>query len=218
METTHPLRVLVRPRTEFPRVLDLRSAAWFPLLAALAGLEREFSELYEHASPERAARPFAEVFALHAALGCLRGIAALGLLAVLIATATRLMKHPIDNRSARAIVGWASLPSVLPLMLLLGMFAAHSSELLRMGSENVKAAAPGLWWAVLGLQLGSGLWSLVLAVIGVAALSKLSMARAAAAYLVAAVTFWALLNFVMFALQWAAPSLLESLATLHRSH
>lgn len=215
METTHPLRVLVRPRTEFPRVLDLRSPAWFPLLAALAGLEREFSELYEHASPERAARPFAEVFALHALLGCLRGIAALGLLAVLIATATRLMKRPIDNRSARAVVGWASLPSLLPLTLLLGMFAAHGSELLSMGSENVKTVAPGLWWAVLGLQLGSGIWSLVLAVLGIAALSTLSVARAVGAYLLAAVTFWALLNFFMFALQWAAPALLESLASFH---
>lgn len=218
METTHPLRVLVRPRTEFPRVLDLRSAAWFPLLAALAGLEQEFSELYEHASPERAARPFAEVFALHTVLGCARGIVALAFLAVLVATATRLMKHPIDNKSARAILAWASLPSLLPLVLLLGMFAAQGPELMRLGSENVKVLAPGLWWAVLVLQLGGGLWSLVLAVLGIAALSKLSVLRAAAAYALALITFGALLNFVMFALQWAAPALLESLAALHHGH
>jgi Yip1-like protein len=218
METTHPLRVLVRPRTEFPRVLDLRSAAWFPLLAALKGLEVELSGLYEKASPERAARPFGEVFALHAVLGGVGGIAALALLAVLIATATRLMKHPIDNRSARAIVGWASLPSLLPLTLLLGMFAAQGSELLRLGSEHVKAAAPSMWWGVLVLQLVGSLWSLVLAVLGISALSKLSVVRAVAAYLVASVTFWALLNFALFALQWAAPTVLESLATFHRTH
>jgi Yip1-like protein len=218
METTHPLRVLVRPRTEFPRVLDLRSASWFPLLAALAGLEREFSELYEKASPERAARPFVEVFALHAVLGSLRGIAALALLAVLIATATRLMKHPIDNRSARAILGWASLPSLLPLMLLLGMFTAQGPELLRIGSENVKLAAPSLWWGVLVLQIAGGIWSLVLAVLGISALSKLSVLRAAAAYLVAAVTFWALLNVALFALEWSVPTLLASLRDFHHAH
>jgi Yip1-like protein len=199
-------------------VLDLRSAAWFPLLAALRGMASEFSELYEHASPERAARPFAEVFALHTALGCLRGIVALAFLAVLVATATRLMKHPIDNKGARAILGWASVPSLLALVLLLGMFAAQGPELMRLGSENVKVLAPGLWWAVLGLRLGGGLWSLVLAVLGIAALSKLSVLRAVAAYALAWITFGALLNFAMFALQWSAPELLESLAAFHRSH
>jgi hypothetical protein len=218
METTHPFEYLTRPRSELPRVVEQRSPAWPLVFAAVLGSESELADLSRYPSPERALRPAFEVIALHTLLGCLRGIIVLALLAVLVATATRLMKHPIDNRQARAILGWSAAPLVLPLALLLGIFAVRGSELLGIGSDGLKAAAPALWWGLTLLQIASGIWSPILAVGGIAGLSKMSIVRSLAAYLLAVITLLAGINLVMFALQWLLPAPLEALRAFYMSH
>jgi hypothetical protein len=128
------------------------------------------------------------------------------------------MRHPIEAAGARSILGWASLPSVLPLVFVWALFAARGADFLRIGGEAFKAESPGVWWIGFALQLLSGVWSLVLAVLGVSAVSKLSLVRAIGAYVTAAVAFWAILNVGMFGLQWLAPAFLDAVAAAYARH
>jgi hypothetical protein len=220
METTervNPLLALSQPREVFPRLAEQSSLGWFLLLAALSGVESSFSELLDVSASEAARRPVLALFALHTALGCLRGIVGLSLLAALLVVATRVMRMPVAGASVRAVLGWASLPSVPLLVLLWLLFASRPADFIALGAKEFQEQSPLLWWPLLLLRLGVGLWSLALLVLGLSAVTKQSMARVAGAYLVAAVTFWGMLNIGLFLLTWAAPGLMESLKSAYAS-
>jgi Yip1-like protein len=212
--TSSALNALIHPRDLFPKLTRDPSFFVFFLLASLNGIHEGFGKLFRNSVADATPPTLLEIFGTHVFFGCIEGVVRLSVLALLLAWATRKTPRPLEFRGARSILGWASLPLIVPMVAFALLLVTHGSPLLRDGSAPLKESLGTLWWVVVGLDSATRLWSFALGVIGIAALAGTDAGRALGHYLIAFIAFVGLTSVASAALVWRDDQLVQSMQEL----
>jgi Yip1-like protein len=216
--TSSALNALIHPHDEFPKLAREPSFFVFFLLASVNGIQTGFGKLVRESVADASPPSLFETFGRHVFFGCVEGVVRLSVLALLLVWVTRKAPRPLEFTGARSVLGYASLPLVVPLLAFTVLLVTHGDPLLREGSDPLKGSLGSIWWLVLGLDMVTGLWSLALSAAGIAALGGMDVWRGLGQYFLAFITFAMLTVVASAALVWRDDRLVRSMADIAGKH
>jgi hypothetical protein len=186
---SHLLTIWNTPRSTIRSVLDKGSIVSFVPLAAIWGVWKNLSQIlrYEVPSDEFGV---GTIIAINVVSGVIFGIVICFLFAVLVRWVGRVFASRATTREVSLVIAWTAVPHIPSLVAILLLLATTGDALVfgsvRSASELEPAVGvAALLYMLVGMVLG--IWSIVIAVIGLSEAGGIGIGRSLAAYLVSVV-------------------------------
>lgn len=183
------LGVLFSPRRHFPQLAATPSTGWVIALSSLWGIERA---LTRSLLPAPLDLPPAARLLAGLALGAAASVGMTWLAADVIAWFTRRLGGEVTPPAMRTVLAWSATPRLLSIAAVAALIAVEGTQAVWVERRSLMQLPP-IGPIVVFAQAAAAGWSLRLAVVGLSAVSGLSIARALGAYLAAAVVLIAVI-------------------------
>jgi hypothetical protein len=182
------LSIWKTPRSTMRAVLDNASVASFFPLAAIWGIWKNLSDVLRHkVSPDELSA--AAIVGINAAFGVAFGIAVGFLFAVVVRWVGKAFGSRANTREVSLVIAWSEVPYVPALVALLLLLAGGGDAMVFNSVSTTSSLSPLLaalasMYTVFALMLG--IWSSVIAVIGLSEAGGIGIGRSIAVYLISA--------------------------------
>jgi hypothetical protein len=174
------------PRSTIRSVLDKGSIFSFFPLAAIWGVWKNLSQILRHEVPgDEFGVP--AIIAINVVFGVVFGIVSCFVFAVLVRGVGKIFASRATTREVSLVVAWSAVPHIPSLVALLLLIVATGEALVFGSVRSSNELSPIVGIAALLYMLVAmvlGIWSIVIAVIGLSEAGGISVGRSLAVYLV----------------------------------
>lgn len=175
-------KIWLRPRTTLAGLATRPKLAAVLPLGAVWGLERKFHGLLKHAVPEADLQPIISVAAENLLFGTIFGLSMLWIASWAFSWSARRLGSEITSDAMRVVLAWSAVPRIPVLVLLVVLLFALGDTLLLHDRRQLMTLAPGFLLPFIGVWMVCSIWSVVIAVGGLAEVGRISIGRSLGAY------------------------------------